>query len=115
MIKIKNKLFERTKRQSSNENVKHLYNIFRNKVNRELKKSKKSYYTTYFEEHSNNFKKTWEGIRSIVNIKNSVNPKIAQLNINGTVIDKPNLVINETNNCFVVCWAKYIKICSRSS
>ena len=53
MIKIKSKLFERTKRQSSNENVKHLYNIFRNKVNRELKKSKKSYYTTYFEEHSN--------------------------------------------------------------
>ena len=30
-----------------------------------------------------------------------MNPKIAQLNINGTVIDKPNLVVNETNNFFV--------------
>ena len=41
---------------------------FRNRVNRELKKSKKSYYVTYFVEHCNNIKKNWEGIRSIVNI-----------------------------------------------
>ena len=92
------KLFERKK---TNENVKLLYNIFRNQVNRELKKSKKSYYAAYFEEHSNNIKNTWEGIRSIVNIKNSVNPKIAQLNINGSVIDEPKLVVNEINHFFV--------------
>ena len=101
MIKTKNKLFERKNRQPANENVKLLYNIFRNRVNRELKKSKKSYYATYFKEHSNNIKKTWEGIRSIVNIKNSVNPKIAQLNINGKVIDDPKRVVNEINNFFV--------------
>ena len=101
IIKTKNKLFERKKRQPTNENVKLLYNIFRNRVNRELNKSKKSYYATYFNEHSNNIKKTWEGIRSIVNIKNSVNPKISQLNINGTVIDEPKLVVNEINNFFV--------------
>ena len=40
-IKMKNKLFERKKRQPNNENVKILYNLFRNKVNRELSKSKK--------------------------------------------------------------------------
>ena len=57
MIKVKNKLFGRKKRQPTNENVKLLYNIFRNRVNRELRKSKKSYYATYFEEHSNNIKK----------------------------------------------------------
>ena len=44
MIKTKNKLFERKKRQPTNENVKLLYNIFRNRVNRELKIFKKSYY-----------------------------------------------------------------------
>ena len=37
MIKTRNKLFERKKRQPTNENVKLLYNIFRNRVNRELK------------------------------------------------------------------------------
>ena len=62
MIKIKNKLFERKKRQPANENVKHLHNIFRNHVNREFKKSMKSCYTT-FDEHSNNIKTTWESIR----------------------------------------------------
>ena len=36
MIKIKNKLFNRKKRQPDNENVKLLYNIFRNRVNRDL-------------------------------------------------------------------------------
>ena len=101
IIKTKNKLFERKKRQPTNENVKLIYNIFRNQVNRELNKSKKSYFATYFNEHNNNIKKTWEGIRSIVNIKNSVNPKISQLNINGTVIDEPKLVVNEINHFFV--------------
>ena len=40
MIKIKNKLFYRKKRQPNNEKVKRLYNIFRNRVNRELNKVK---------------------------------------------------------------------------
>ena len=39
MINIKNKLFNRKKRQPNNENIKILYNIFRNRVNKDLKKS----------------------------------------------------------------------------
>ena len=58
MITIKNNLFERKKRQPSNENIKIVYNIFRNRVNRELKKAKKAHYTDYFKEHSNNIRKT---------------------------------------------------------
>ena len=76
------------------------YNLFRNKVNRELSKSKKSYYATYFENHCNNIKKIWEGIRPLINIKNPVNPRIAQLNINGIIIDKPKQVA-KVNNFFV--------------
>ena len=70
-------------------------------MNRELKKSKKTYYTAYFEEHSKNIKKIWEGIRSIVNTKNSGNIKIAQLNVNGRVIDNPKQIVNEVNDFFV--------------
>ena len=44
MIKIRNKTFARKKRQPNNENIKRLYNLFRNRVSRELKKSKKKYY-----------------------------------------------------------------------
>ena len=92
-------MFERKKRQPLNENVKFLYNIFRNRVNRELRKYKKSYYETYFEEHINNIKK--HGKISIVNIKNSVNSKIAQLNIKGRVSGEAKVVVNEFNHFFV--------------
>ena len=36
-----------------------------------------------------------------MNIKNSVNPKIAQLKINGKVIDKPKQIVNKLNDYFV--------------
>ena len=48
MIKIKHKLFHRKKRQPNSSKIKKLYNLFRNRVNRELKKAKRSYYTKYF-------------------------------------------------------------------
>ena len=40
LIKIRDKLFKRKKRQPENELVKETYNRVRNRVNRELKKSK---------------------------------------------------------------------------
>ena len=57
MIKIRNKLFQRKKRQPNNENNKRLYNLFRNRVTRELRKSKKSYYNEFFKTNTNNIKK----------------------------------------------------------
>ena len=41
ILKIRNKVF---KRQPNNENCKRLYNLLRNRINRDLKKSKKQYY-----------------------------------------------------------------------
>ena len=81
MIKIKNKLFNRKKRQPNNDNIKRLYNIFRNRVNRELIKSKKNYYTKFLEDNNNNSKKLWEGIKSIININNSKRTSISPLKI----------------------------------
>ena len=66
MIKIRNKLHRRKKRQSNNENIKRLYNLFRNRIIREMKKSKRDHYNKYFEKHRNDVKKTWNGIRSII-------------------------------------------------
>ena len=43
----------------------------------------------------------WEGIRSTVHTKNAINPQIAQLKINGRIIDVPKQVANEVNNFFV--------------
>ena len=62
LIKVRNKIFARKKRQSNNTNNKRLYNLFRNRVNREIKKSKKKYYSEFFEINKMNIKKIWSGI-----------------------------------------------------
>ena len=100
LIKLRNKVFTRKKRQPNNENIIRLYNLTRNRVNRELKKAKKVYYTSYFEEHKNDIKKTWNGIKSIINTNNSISPKISQLNINGKIIDNPLDIASGLNNFF---------------
>ena len=43
MIKNRNKVFARKKRQPNNENLKRLYNILRNRVKRDIKKTKKQW------------------------------------------------------------------------
>ena len=48
MIKFRNKLFARKKRQPNN--ATELFNKFRNRINREIIKSKKSYFTNYFKD-----------------------------------------------------------------
>ena len=100
MIKIKNKLFQRKKRQANNLEIKRLYNLFRNRVNRELKKAKRNYYTKYFDENNNNIKKTWEGIRSIINIK-STKSTISQIKVNNKVIINQKEIVDTLNNFFV--------------
>ena len=101
MINIKNKLFNRKKRAPNNENIKRLYNLFRNRVNRELIKSKKNYYAKYFEENNNNSKKVWEGIRSIINIKNPKGTSISQLKVDDRIIEDPKEIAESVNDFFV--------------
>ena len=101
MINERNKSFKREKRQPMHENVKILYNLFRNKVNRELKKSQRLYYTKYFEDNKNDIKKTWNGITSIININSASSSTISQQNINGKVTSNPQEIAHGLNNFFV--------------
>ena len=97
MIKIRDKLFARKKRQPNNENCKHLYSLFRNRINREIKKFKKQY-AEYFKEHVNNKKKKgW--YTKICKCKEKL--KISQLTIDGKVIDDYSKIETTFNNFFV--------------
>ena len=73
LMRIRDRLFERKKRQPENDHVREVYNRARNRVCRQLEKSKKEHYESYFDEMNTNIKKTWEGIRKIVNVKKSTN------------------------------------------
>ena len=101
LIKVRDRLFARKKRQPSNDHVRGVYNLARNRVTREIDKSKKDHFDSYFEEHNNNLKKTWEGIRSIVNVKKSTKFSISHLTINGKIVDQSLDIANSFNNFFV--------------
>ena len=101
MIKIRNKTFACKKRQPNNENISRLYNLIRNRVSRELKKSKKRYYHDYFEENKMNIKNIWSGIREIMNIRNSKPYKISQLKVGGNFINNTKEICNKLNEYFV--------------
>ena len=99
MISHRNKFFMRKKCRPGNEVTKRLFNLFRNRINQNrIKKAKKDNFTTFFEENKNNMKKTWVGIKSIINTKHS-SPNVSQMSLNGKVITNPN-VISNTFNCF---------------
>ena len=101
LIKTRDRLFIRKKRQPDNQRVKEAYNQARNRVKRKLNKSKKDHYKSYFEEQKTNMKKTWEGIRKIVNVKKPTNFSVSQLNVKGKIIDDPVAIANNFNNFFV--------------
>ena len=99
MIKIRNKVFNRKKRQPNNEICKRLYNLLRNRINRDLKKSKKQYYEQYFADNVNNIRKTWDGIKNIVNVRKN-SDRTSQLNVGGKIIDENKEVATNFNNFF---------------
>ena len=79
-----------------------LYKKFRNSVVKDIKASKTNYYLkNYFLCNSNNIKKIWSGIRSIIDISKVKADFIPTLNENGKVIDNPSVIANIFNHCFV--------------
>ena len=97
-IKLRNKIFERKKRQPENENIQIVFKQLRNRINREISNAKIKYYTQYFDEYKNNTKKIWEGIRKIVNLK--VSQKTSQLHIDGKIIDDDKDIATSFNTFF---------------
>ena len=86
LIKHRDCLHHKKKNNPQNLNLKHAYNLFRNRVTREIKKAKRLYYKGYFENNLNNMKKTWRGIKDIINHNKTSTPQINQLNQNGKKI-----------------------------
>ena len=70
------KTFLKEKDIKQKEDIFNNYKIKRNLIKILIRQSKRDYYIAFFEEHKSDTKKTWEGIRNIVNIskKNRVTP-----------------------------------------
>ena len=88
MISHRNQLFKRKKENPLNNKIKITYNLFHNRINREIKKAKKAYYQEYFQNNLSNMKNTWKGIKNILHLNNNKRTQVTQLNYNGKNLNK---------------------------
>ena len=100
-INHRNKLFLKRKKKPDDIDLKVIYNKFRNSVARDIKKSKKYYYSNYFEECKTNMKKTWRGIKELINTSNKNPMKVNELKVNNKLISDNLALANTFNNFFV--------------
>ena len=68
-MKRKNKLYK-LYMNSKNAFYFSKYKFYRNKIKHLILLSKKSYYSNYFQNNSNNIKKTWQGIKQPITLSN---------------------------------------------
>ncbi len=106
-ISIKNKLYKKflkTKKTAWYQK----YKYYRDLINHLLRKSKKSYYASYFEKFQNNSKKLWCGVKEIINTQAKKRNEGISLNINGKVESDNKTVANSFNKYFTTIAQKLI-------
>ena len=83
-----------------NHRIRNAYNLFRNRITREIKKAKASYYKNFFQNNLNNMKNTWKGIKNILNLSNNRGPQVSQLLHKGKNIVNNKSMANAFNDFF---------------
>ena len=101
MMRIRVRILQRLKKHQTSDNLK-LYKKFRNRVSNELKDSKARYFRDYFSTNSQNMKKMWSGIKSIISHKPPISPSINKIKgKDGSVTSDPSRMSNIFNDYFV--------------
>ena len=77
------------------------YKIKRNILTTLIRQSKKDYYCKYFLENQSNLKKTWEGIRNIININKKSTVSIEKINKCNQEISNNHEIADCMNSFFV--------------
>ena len=75
-IKIKDKIYKELLKNKNSLQKERLYNEFqryRNSITILSTNSKANHYQNFFQEHKQNMLKTWEGVKSIININSTKN------------------------------------------
>ena len=88
------------KSKQPNPNLHYLYKKFRNRIVKDMKDSKTSYFNQYFSLNKHNMQKLWSGISSILNVGKCKNSYITSILNNNKSIDNPKDIANIFNNFF---------------
>ena len=70
-MKIRDRIYKEYASEKDETKKRELFTLFkeyRNKIVALLRISKKKHFADYFKEHNSNIKKTWEGIKSLIDI-----------------------------------------------
>ena len=78
-----------------------LYKIKRNIITDLIRSSKKIFYQNYFQLHQSNAKKTWEGIRNVLNVSKKDLSSPSKLTIDEVDIYDPKIISEKFNDFFV--------------
>ena len=66
-----------------------------------IRSSKKNFYQNYFQEHQSNAKKTWEGIRNVLNVSKKDLSSPSKLTVDDVDIFDPKIISEKFNDFFV--------------
>jgi exonuclease III len=99
MIKRKNKLFYKMRKNPTKDNVK-FYKYFRNRLNTQLRAAERVYYKNYLDTNKQNLRKTWSILKKVINKRSSSKGSDSFL-INGTEIKDKKHIANSFNKYFV--------------
>ena len=101
-IKVRDKLFNKyiNSKNHNKELIHNEYKRYRNLIVSLTRLSEKKYYQSYFKDNYNNIRKTWDGIKSIINISNMKSMSPNSLNVNNKINTNPVDIANCFNDYF---------------
>ena len=101
-IKVRDKLFNKyiNSKNHNKELIHNEYKRYRNLIVSLTRLSEKKYYQSYFKDNYNNIRKTWDGIKSIINISNMKSMSPNSPNVNNKINTNPVDIANCFNDYF---------------
>ena len=102
-ISIKNSLFVKFIKSNdiNQRNEMHIkYKQYRNLISTLLKRSKRLYFTKFFNDNLNNLKNTWKGIKNLISLKTVSHSSPSSIYYNNKTVTSPFEIANAFNNYF---------------
>ena len=85
----------------------HYHSLYKNKRNLILtlqRASKKEYFSDFFLENQANIKKTWEGIRNLLNVSKKSSSTLSKIINNDQILNKNSDISKKMNIFLCECW-----------
>lgn len=103
MIKEREKIYKmylKTKDPTLKQDFHKKFKELRNKTREASRLSQKEYLQNFFAKNINNIKKTWKGIKSVININTSNRNQPSSLMVNSKLVTEPKQVAETFNEYF---------------